>query len=363
VIRPPPLSQKPRVVLVSDSQEFYGAEHALTSLARGLAGSFDLVAVVGDRAAEETRRRLEAAGARPAVVAGLRYRCTPAGFVRLLRALHALEPELVHVHCTDQSGGLAPILAARLLRRRVVATLHLVTPGRRGWKRLVSAWALRRAHAVIAISDSIAEYLASIGIEATVVRYGISLPKQRADARESLSLPPKALVIGGLGRLHRQKGWDVLCRASALVAERVPEAAFVVIGDGPERDSLTRLTECSGVRFVGYREQAASFLSAFDLLVVPSRWEGFGRVATEAALARVPVVASRVDGLPEAVGDGGILVPPEQAEALAEALIALATEPARRAELSGRGERRARARFGVEREIGETRSVYRQVLA
>jgi glycosyltransferase involved in cell wall biosynthesis len=72
------------------------------------------------------------------------------------------------------------------------------------------------------------------------------------------------------------------------------------------------------------------------------------------------VVASRVGGLPEAVGDGGVLVPPDRAEALAEALIALATEPARRAELSGRGERRARALFGVEREIDETRSVYAQ---
>jgi phosphatidylinositol alpha-1,6-mannosyltransferase len=349
---------RPRVVFVSDSEEFGGAELSLASLAEGMGGSFDLVALVGDRCAEETRRRLARAGARVRIIPGLRRRCTPAGFLRLLAAIRGERPELVHVNCSDQGGLMAPILAAWLLRRRALATVRLVSPGRARWRERLSSWILGRADAVIAVSDSVAAYLVRAGIQATVVYNGVSLPGQRPDARDSLGVGADAFVVGGLGRLDRQKGWDLLCRASALVRDEVPEAAFVVIGEGEERAALERLSECGSVRFAGHREDAAGLLPAFDVLVVPSRWEGFGRVAAEGMLAGVPVVASTVEGLPEVVGDCGVLVPPESPEALAEAVVALAKDPDRRAELATMGKRRAEERFGVEQMVERTRDVY-----
>jgi glycosyltransferase involved in cell wall biosynthesis len=351
-----------RVVLVSDSEGFGGTELAMASLAGGMAGSVDFTALLGERSAEETRRRLERAGTTVRIVKGLRRRCTPAGFGRMLAEIRRSRTALVHVHCTDQGGGLAPILAGWLLRRRVLATVHLISPGRPRWRERVSAWVLRRASAVIAVSNSVAAYLGGAGVEATVVHNGVSPPRLRPDARGSLGVDPDAFVVGGLGRLHRQKGWDVLCRAAPLVRERVPEAAFIVIGDGPERGALAGLPECGSVRFAGQREDAAELLSAFDVLVVPSRWEGFGLVAAEGMLAEVPVVASRIDGLPEVVGDCGVLVRPEQPEPLAEAVIALAADPERRAELARMGRRRAQELFGIEQMVERTRVVYLRLL-
>jgi glycosyltransferase involved in cell wall biosynthesis len=99
----------------------------------------------------------------------------------------------------------------------------------------------------------------------------------------------------------------------------------------------------------------------FDVLAVPSRYEGFGLVAVEAMLSDVPVVASAVGGLPTVVGDAGVLVPPDDPVALADALLGLAADPAARRRLAERGRARALERFGIERMAQETLAVYRAV--
>ena len=171
---------------------------------------------------------------------------------------------------------------------------------------------------MIAISQSIAGYLEHLGIASTLIYDGVASPELRPDARSHLGLDDAEFVVGGIGRIHEQKGWDVLCRAATMVREQAPEAEFVVVGDGPERQSYAARSECAPVRFVGYEPNASSLLGAFDVLAVPSRWEGFGRVAVEAMLAGVPVIAADVGGLSEVVDDAGLLVPSEQPEPLAE---------------------------------------------
>ena len=135
---------------------------------------------------------------------------------------------------------------------------------------------------MIAISQSIASYLGHLGVASTVIYNGVASPELRPDARSHLGLGDAEFVVGGIGRIHEQKGWDVLCRAATMVRERAPEAEFVVVGDGPARQSSVARNERAPVRFVGYEPNASSLLGAFDVLAVPSRWEGFGRVAVEA---------------------------------------------------------------------------------
>jgi len=354
----PASNGRARVVLVSDSEEYAGAEHILVTVAEGLRDRFNLSAVVGDRAASETVSQLERAGAEVSVVEGLRRHPSPAGLVRLLVALRGLSPDLVHINCADQGGGLAPVVAARALRASTVATLHLVSPRRWSWLDDVSGLALRRADAVIAVSESVADYLESQGVQGTVVHNGVSVPDQTPNAREVLRLPATGFVVGGLGRLHRQKGWDVLCRAARVVVREIPGSNFVVLGDGPERESLTDDAACGAVRFDGYRDDASALLSAFDVLAIPSRWEGFGRVAVEAMLAGVPVVAARSGGLPEVIGDSGVLVPPEDPAALADGIVRLAESEELRAELGRRGRERAQRRFGIRQMVEGTLRVY-----
>jgi glycosyltransferase involved in cell wall biosynthesis len=192
-----------------------------------------------------------------------------------------------------------------------------------------------------------------------VVRNGVGTPRIRGDARAELGVQAGEVVVGGIGRLDPQKGWDVLCAAAPRVHARSPGTRFLVIGEGPERARLTGHLGGSdpggsAVQFLGYRERGADLVSGIDVLAVPSRYEGFGLVAVEAMLAGVPVVASRVGSLPEVLGDTGVLVPPDDPEALADALISLVEHPARRAALGRRGAERARARFGSERMCQET---------
>ena len=117
------------------------------------------------------------------------------------------------------------------------------------------------------------------------------------------------------------------------------------------------------VRFVGYAQDASSLLGAFDLLVMPSRYEGLGLVAIEGMLCGIPIVASRVDGLVEVIGDTGRLVPPEAPDLLADAIIDLASDRGRREDLAARAAERARRLFHRDRMAEQTAAVYESLIA
>jgi len=145
-----------------------------------------------------------------------------------------------------------------------------------------------------------------------------------------------------------EKGLPELAEAWRTVARRLPSAHLVLVGGGPAEAIRARLAGEPRVQFLGYRTDVAEILRALDLLVVPSRTEAFGIAAAEAMAAGRPVVATAVDGLPELVRDGidGVLVPALAPAALAEAMVALGSDPARRAALGEAGARRIRERFG-----------------
>ena len=330
----------------------------MATLVKELSGQRDFIAVVGDRAAPETRRRLEDAGARVETVRGLQRRPTAGTLRSLLRTIEEAEAEIVHVNVTDQGDSLLSLLATRLARKPSVATLHVVVPGRARWREALSAAALRQPNRVIAVSETVGRYLRAAGADAVVIRNGIPEPKPLPDARQQLGADSDAFVVGGVGRLHHQKGWDVLCHAASSIRERVPQADVVVIGEGGERARLNEIPACADVRFLGYRESASSLIPGFDVLVVPSRYEGFGLVAVEAMLMGVPVVASDTDSLPEVVGDCGILVAPGDPALLADAVASLAEARTVRTSLARRAQERARRMFSVERMAAETAALY-----
>ncbi len=349
------------VALVSDTGEFAGAELYASVLVETLRERCRFIAFLGDNAAEETRARLRAAGADVRIVDGLRRRPSPAPVARLARELRAARPALVHANLSDQGDGLAALGAGLASRRPLLATLHLVLPNRAGFREFVSLQALRRFEMVIGVSHAVGRYLGEGDIGAVVVRNGLSPTPPAPDARSALGLDGARLAIGGVGRLHEQKGWDVLCRAAAIVRRERPEAEFTVIGAGPERESLSELEECAEVRFVGYRERAAALIPAFDILAVPSRYEGLGLTPLEALFQGVPVVASNIEGLAEVLGDCALLVPPDNPEALAKAILRVAGDPGLRADLAERGRCRARELFSAERMADETYLVYQAV--
>jgi glycosyltransferase involved in cell wall biosynthesis len=173
-------------------------------------------------------------------------------------------------------------------------------------------------------------------------------PARRA-ARARLGLDPDAFVVLGLGRLVPIKGFDLLVRALPAVLAQIPSARVRLVGDGAERARLEALARSLGVAerlvMVGEVLDVTTPLAAADVLVVPSRNEGMGRVIVEAMALGVPVVATAVGGIPDVVTDRecGRLVAPGDVDALAAALVELGRDEAQRDKLGRAGAARAEA--------------------
>jgi glycosyltransferase involved in cell wall biosynthesis len=346
------------IVFVATSRTHGGAERQLEIVARAVAAEEPVAIVLGSRSDPETRRAFASAGARVFLVAGLGRRPSPAGVVRTWALLRRLRPRLVHVNLSDQGDGLAAAAAARLAGVPALATLHLALPGRRRPLEALSGATLRAAQPVIAVSDGVGAYLAARNVSHRVVRNAVPRPSAVSRDRSQLLPGVTGPLVGGIGRLDHQKGWDVLCAAAPLVRQAVPDAAFVVLGDGPERERLEAAGRAAGVGFHGHVPDASSFMPAFDVLVMPSRYEGLSLTAIEALGHGASVVASDIPGLREAVDGCGVLVPPEDPEALATAITGLLTDPDRRRAASAAALERARTHFDLDRMIELTREVH-----
>ena len=173
-----------------------------------------------------------------------------------------------------------------------------------------------------------------------------------------------------LGRVVRDKGFDLALAAFAELAPRFPKARLVVAGDGPARPELEAQAQALGVadavEFPGWvaPERVSELMNSATLVVMPSRWdEPFGLVAVEAALMARPVVASRVGGLAEAVADGetGLLVDKEDPAALARAVAHLLEDPGKAERMGQAARRRARELFGFERQVDAYDGLYQRL--
>ena len=219
------------------------------------------------------------------------------------------------------------------------------------------------AHVHIAISQGLAHYLAETeGFDEerfVVVHYGISA---RDGASPYSGTEPRLLCVG---RLIPIKGHLVLLRALARARLRVPGLMLDIAGRGPLEPSLKAFARELGiedaVRFLGFVAPVERAIEDAAIIVVPSLGEGFGMVALEAMERARPVIASAVGGLPEIVADGetGVVVPPADADALAEAMVVLAGDLERSAAMGLTGRKRALAEFTPERSAERIEELYR----
>jgi glycosyltransferase involved in cell wall biosynthesis len=278
--------------------------------------------------------------------------------VRVARA--ARSADLVHTHLVHAD------LYGPLGARRLVSTKHNDDPFRTGPFRFVERALTRRAGKVVAITHALARFLVKrVGLPAgkvTTIHYGLDdLPAAWGENPAS-PVPEGSRVLLAVCRLERQKGVDVAVRALPAVRERHPDAALVVLGEGPQRPELERLAAELGapVHLLGRVPDVAAWLRRADVLVHPARWEGFGLALLEAMLAELPVVATNVSSIPEIVADGetGVLVPPDEPDTLAGAVVAVLDDPGG---LGTAGRDRAHREFSVARMADRTLEVYRAI--
>jgi glycosyltransferase involved in cell wall biosynthesis len=209
----------------------------------------------------------------------------------------------------------------------------------------------RRCDHLIGNTRSITDWIVSQGWPAQRAHYLPNFSPDMAGAepvpRAELGVPPDATLLLALGRLHRNKAFDVLIRA----LPRLPKLHLAIAGEGPERDALQTLARSEGVaerlHLLGWRSDTGSLLASADMLVCPSRHEPLGNVVIEAWAARCPVVAAAADGPRELITPGvdGILVPPEDPAALADAIVSVLDAPTRGAALAEAGRVRYQSDF------------------
>jgi len=329
----------------------------LRSLLRPLGRAGASVRVCGPRATEELFA-FTATGAefRPVgISAGL----APVADVRAVLALRRATAGADLVHAHGLRAGLVAAAARRLAgerQRPLVLTLHNALPDGDALKRRVLQAAelatIRGADVVLAASGDLAENARRLGapdVRVAPVAAPPLPPAQRArpDVRRDLGLDEdcRPLVVA-VGRLHPQKGYDVLLDAVArwVADPRLrPEPLVAIAGDGPLHDELAARIrdERLPVHLLGRRSDVADLLGAADVCVLPSVWEARSLTAQEALRAGTPLVATAVGGIPELVGDAAELVPAGDAAALAEAVTGVLTSPELTARLCAAGPRRA----------------------
>ncbi|GDX79220.1 glycosyl transferase family 1 [Deltaproteobacteria bacterium] len=264
-------------------------------------------------------------------------RPSAAAFVRLVRAARAAD--IVHTHLF--AGNLWGGLAARLAGRPQVAHEHNVdrdeSAATIAVRTRVGSWPAL----TIAVSEAAARH--SFAQDIVVVENGVDLARFSAPWSGGSGL----LAIG---RREPQKGFDV------LLAALPPGVRLRVAGVGPYAMPHPQ------VEWLGLRSDVPELLRTADILVVPSRWEGFGLVALEAMAAGTPVIATAVDGLRELVGNAGLLVPPDDPVALRGAIARLLGDAGLRTELSQRGRARAQ-RYDLSRTFDGWQRAYGRVVA
>jgi glycosyltransferase involved in cell wall biosynthesis len=302
---------------------------------------------------------------------------------RLWRAIRDGGYDIVHTH--SSKAGILGRVAARLAGTPVIVhTAH-------GWSfNRHQPWHLNRLYvwlerlcarfsdAIVVVGRSNREEGLALRVgrpeQYRLIRSGIEVeayrdvPISREQARTRLGLPREAFVIGSVGRLCEQKAPLDLLAAFARVARSRPEVRLAFVGDGPQRAELESAIAREGlegrVHVAGLRRDVPELLRAFDVFALASHWEGLPRVFPQAMAAGLPIVATRVDGAPDAVvpGENGWLVEVGDIEGLATRLGALAADPAAARRMGEAGRERV-DEFCAGRMVGELAALYTRLAA
>ncbi len=384
------MSERIRVLRVIARLNVGGpALHATLLTERLVPERYETRLVAGTEAAGEGNylalrgRPLEGLHVLPALGREIRGGHDLAALVQLTRLIRDFAPHVVHTH-TAKAGTLGRLAAVLAKVPVVVHTYHghvlhgYFTPAVSRLFVAIERWLARRSDRLIAVSETVAAELLARGIGTAerfaVVPLGLDLERflhaerARGELRAELGLAPGVPLVGIVARLVPVKAHEVFLAAAAGVARTVPEARFLVIGDGERRPALEaeagRLGLGGRVRFLGWRRDLERVYADLDVAVLSSRNEGSPVSLIEAMAAARPVVSTRVGGVPDLVEDGvtGCLVPPADGPALAEAIRDLLANPERRQTLGLAGRKRVFPAFGAERLLSDIDRLYTTLL-
>ncbi len=301
---------------------------------------------------------------------------------RLVHYLRSHKTALVHTQL-DFSNTLGNI-AAKLLCLPSLCTLHTIddpVKGSKSYRRMkVMLWSLRYfCDRVITVSEELRKHhlaISKVAPEKVITLYnGIDQSHFRNPGiekndllRKDLGIPLNAPLLLTVAVLREPKGIQFMLEAMPTILKEVPEAYYLIVGDGNYRGALEQLTAnlniSNRVVFAGYREAIPDLLSISDVFVLPSLTEALPTVLAEAMTTGLPIIASTVGGIPEMVQDqtNGILIPPKNPEKLATACIRLLKNKKEAQKMGMEGQTIAASRFDIQKQARHLGDVYRELL-
>ena len=294
---------------------------------------------------------------------------------RFSRLIKRLAPDIIHAH---DPHGVAMAALALSMGSTSSARLPALVASRRVDFRLkgnaFSRWKYRQVDCFVAASEAIRQMLVGDGVAAertVTVHEGIDVEHVAStpavNVHEAFWLPHGAPVVGNVAALVPHKGQRYFIEAAHLVVQQVPDARFIILGEGELREHLQHLVHEhlleKHVLLPGFRTDVIGCIKGFDLFVMSSVTEGLGTSLLDAMACARPIVATRAGGIPEIVEDevNGLLVPPRDHTALAQAIVRALNDPGLRGRMGDAGLARVRERFTVERMVDETAAVYARV--
>ena len=356
----------PRVLQILTRADLGGAQVHVLDLLRGLQGDFDMVLATGEEGycTEQARALGIECHLLPGLVQRIDPLCDLKALASAMHVIRKIRPDLVHCHTTK--AGLIGRLAARLLNVPAIYTVHTwcFTEGTsRSWRAFglpSETVAARWARRIITVSDANRMAAISKGVanpdKFVTVHNGVEDCSARA--KPGAGVTPRIVMVA---RFVAQKNQALLIEAVARIGSPL---ILTLVGDGPLRQQAAQLAAaCPAhikVEFLGQRQDVAEILAASNLFVLSTNWEGFPLSILEAMRAGLPVIATDVGGVREAVtdGDNGLLVRARDLDGLTEAIRRLVADPAIRERMGARGRIAYEERFSVGAMLRKTSSVY-----
>jgi glycosyltransferase involved in cell wall biosynthesis len=375
------MKTKKKILFAVTKGNWGGAQRYVFDLATNLRGEeFEITVMCGD--GERLENKLAQKGIRTIKLKSLSRNIHIGNdlrsFFEIIKILIREKPDILHLN-SSKIGGIGA-LAGRLTGiKQIIFTGH-------GWawnenrnfisKSLITFFhwlTVELSHKTIAVSYKIGDQILHLPWitkeKIFLVHNGVSDSGteylERFAARTALKHKvTEKFWIGSIAELHKNKGLDYLIKAYSYIAESNPDAALLIIGEGEERESLTNLIRTLGlqkkIHLLGFVDNAQKFLKAFDVFVLPSRTEAFPYVPLEAGLAQLPVVASKVGGIPEIITNrkNGLLVNPGDIYELKSTIKELLEDSAEAAIFGHNLRKTVEENFSIEHMVQKTLSVY-----
>jgi glycosyltransferase involved in cell wall biosynthesis len=373
--------RKKKILYIITKSNWGGAQRHVFDLAVSLPKTdFETTVVLGGKG--PLKEKLEAAGIRIISINALGRDLNTIkdswSSLVIFKIIKKEKPDILHLH-SSKVGGLGALTGRILGVKKIIFTVH-------GWafkeKRgrfqkkilfFISWLTMLLSHKTISVSDD--DYQKAprflVGKKLLKIKNGVStikfLSQMEARAILDIALPPDTLIAGIIAELHRNKGLEFAIAALADIEKSgnlARQIKLAIIGSGEEQANLEKLTENLGlknsVRLLGPKENAASFLKAFDIFILPSIKEGMPYSLLEAGLAELPSIASRVGGVPEIIDDmdSGILIKPGDYKEISFALRFLSQHPEKMAMFGRKLAEKVRREFSFDETLKRVLAVY-----